>query len=199
MMSSERRLPAWLKLPALPATWRTRARPYTHAATQKWRRLSAREQRLMVLLSVLVATALIYLVGVQPAWRTIERHASELPVLRAQAARVDALVQESLALRGQRTASIAPQSLQGEIAASLSRAALGGEHTVKALAANAGPAWEISLSNVAAGALFDWMGHAPSQLRLTISEAHLNRALNPAGKPLAGKASGTLIVNGVAP
>lgn len=198
-MTTARRLPAWLTRAKLPDAWRAGAQRFRRAGVQRWQHLSAREQRLILLLSVLGAFVLVYMVLVQPAWRAIDRHARELPSLRAQAAQVDAVVQEALALRGQRTASIAPQALSSELAASLSRAALGGEYTVSALASAGTSTWEISVSNVSAAALFDWMGNAPSQLRMTLAQAHLTRAQNTLGKPLAGKASGTVIVTGGAP
>jgi len=153
----------------------------------------------VLLVSLLASFALVYLALVQPAMRTLDRHARELPALRTQVATVDALIQESVALRNQRKASIAPEALGSELQASLSRAALGGEHKVVALANGDTPAWEIVLSDVSAAALFDWMGNAPSQLRLTLTHAHLERARNAAGRPVAGKASGVVTMTGAAP
>ncbi|RYF73771.1 MAG: DUF4336 domain-containing protein, partial [Comamonadaceae bacterium] len=164
-----------------------------------WQRILLGNAPVEFLLEVFMRTSLIYLMLIQPAWRTLDRHAQELPGLRAQAARVDALVQESLALGGQRNARIAPQALQNELAASLTRAALGGAYTVTALEEPDAHRWQIALTEVTAAALFDWMGNAPSQLRLTLTQVDLTRAVGTSGKALPGKASGTLVLTGVAP
>lgn len=198
-MRGARAWPTGWARPRLPDTWRTVVLRWQQTGAQKWRHLSVREQRLVLLVLLLAMIALAYLALVQPAMRTIERQARELPTLRAQAAIVDALIQESVALRGQRKASIAPQALGGELQASLSRAALGGEHKVVASSHSETPAWEITLSHVSAAALFDWMGHAPNPLRLTLTHAHVERARNAAGQPVTGKASGVLTLTSAAP
>lgn len=198
-MSLRQKLPAWARSPALPDAWSTQWRLLNTARAARWRRMSQREQRLVLALGALLGLTLIYLMLIQPAWRTIDRHAQDLPVLRGQAAQVDALVQESLALRGQRSAQIAPQALQTELAASLKRAALGGSYALKALGTDDAPRWQIDVTEVTAAALFDWMGNAPSQLRLTLTQADLTRAMGASGKALPGKASGTLVLTGAAP
>jgi len=198
-MSRLQKLPAWARSPRLPQAWTTQLGTLHAARAARWRRMTVREQRLVLALCLLAGLALIYLMLIQPAWRTLDRHAQELPGLRAQAARVDALVQESLALGGQRNARIAPQALQNELAASLTRAALGGAYTVTALEEPDAHRWQIGLTEVTAAALFDWMGNAPSQLRLTLIQVDLTRAVGTSGKALPGKASGTLVLTGVAP
>ena len=198
-MSRLQKLPAWARSPKLPQAWTTQLGTINAARAARWRRMTVREQRLVLALCLLAGLALIYLMLIQPAWRTLDRHAQELPGLRAQAARVDALVQESLALGGQRNARIAPQALQTELAASLTRAALGGAYTVTALEEPDAPRWQIALTEVTAAALFDWVGNAPSQMRLTLTQADLTRAVGTSGKALPGKASGTLVLTGVAP
>jgi len=198
-MSLRQKVPAWARLPTLPDAWATQLRVLNSARAARWRRMSQREQRLVRSLGALVALALIYLMLIQPAWRTIDRHAQDLPVLRGQAARVDALVQESLALRGQRSARIAPQALQAELRASLTRAALGGSYSLTSMGSSDAPRWQVEVTEVTAAALFDWMGNAPSQLRLTLTQADLTRAMGTSGKALPGKASGTLVLTGVAP
>jgi len=199
LISLRKHMPAWARVPALPPAWTTRLHTLNATGIARWHRMSVRERRLVGALVAVAGVPLVYLVLVEPAWRTIDRHAQDLPALRAQAARVDALVQESIALRGQRSAQIAPQALQTELTASLNRAALGGVHGVKPLNGTDAPGFEVTLTDVTAAALFDWMGHAPSQLRLTLTGADLGRAIGASGKAVAGKASGTLKLIGVAP
>src|ERR671933_749952 len=60
----------------------------------------ARRERVATLAAVVLAlAALVFLLGIEPAWRTRARLASELPVLRAQAAQVEALRLEARRLK----------------------------------------------------------------------------------------------------
>ena len=80
-----------------------------------WQGLARRERMLVAGAAVLVLAALVYLLAVEPAWKTRARLAAELPRLRAQAAEVEALAQEArqLAKRGAAPASAGPGPLTG--------------------------------------------------------------------------------------
>lgn len=184
--------------PAIPAAWHAHIQRLRTVARQRWTRMSEREQRLLTVAALLVFAALVFLMAIRPAWRDIVRHADELPVLRARAATVDALVQEALALRGATGARIAPSALTTEINASLLRAALGGEHTIKPVAGSTNT-WEVEMTQVSAAALFDWLALTPAQLRLTLKEARIERARDGEGKLVPGKTSGMLLLTAGAP
>lgn len=199
MNSSTPKRPAWISRAALPVAWRTRLESLRQHSASRWRRLSVRERQLLTVLGATAALALVWLLFVQPAWRAIDRHATALPALRAQAAQVDALVQESVALQGQRSARIAPAAMADELAASLRQAALGGRFSVAPAGSAEAPAWNVHLDSVSASALMNWMSRMPALLRLTLTRADIGRAIGESGKALAGKASGVLELSGAAP
>jgi general secretion pathway protein M len=66
---------------------------------QWWLGLSRRERMATLAASAFALIAALYLVAVEPAWRTRARLGAELPVLRAQAAEVEALRLEARRLK----------------------------------------------------------------------------------------------------
>lgn len=66
---------------------------------QWWIGLSRRERIATSAAAALVVIALVYLVAIEPAWRTRERLAAELPRLRSQAAEVESLRLEAKNLK----------------------------------------------------------------------------------------------------
>ncbi len=190
-MSPVARLKA-ARLPALPAAWRTRLDAARHAGAARWKRLSGREQRLLVALATVLLLALLVQWALLPAWQTIQRSGTELTRLRAQAAAVDAVVQEAQALQRAVSGRIAAQQMPRELAASLTRAGLAPSASVTTVADAAEPSWDIALASVPAAALMNWIAQVPSQLRLSVRSAHLERSRDAAGKPVAARISGTL-------
>ncbi|HYY62355.1 MAG TPA: type II secretion system protein GspM [Burkholderiales bacterium] len=70
-----------------------------HALQQWWLGLSRRERMATLAASAFALIAALYLVALEPAWRTRARLGAELPVLRAQAAEVEALGLEARRLK----------------------------------------------------------------------------------------------------
>ena len=70
-----------------------------HALQQWWLGLSRRERMATLAASAFALLAALYLVALEPAWRTRARLGAELPVLRAQAAEVEALRLEARRLK----------------------------------------------------------------------------------------------------
>jgi general secretion pathway protein M len=66
---------------------------------QWWLGLSRRERMATLAASAFALIAALYLVALEPAWRTRARLGAELPVLRAQAAEVEALRLEARRLK----------------------------------------------------------------------------------------------------
>lgn len=182
-----RRLPPMAaRLAPLAARWDT-ARESFQA---QWTRATPRERRLLRLLAWVAAAALLYLIALRPAWRDVARWQDELPVLRAQAAAVDALAQEARALRRGQRPGAAPAAVEEALRKSLARAALGDAPRVTAL--DDGPGWEIAFERVPASALFEWLAQAPGPLRLRVEQARIVRPRDALGKPLPARASGTV-------
>jgi len=176
--------------PALPAAWQARWRNARDAAGRQWTRMTERERRLARMLAIVLAAAALFLLMIRPAWRDAARWQAELPRLRAQAATIDALVQETRALRRNQGARVPLPAMEGELRASLEQAALGGSHRVAGQ--DDGHAWEIRFENVSAGALFDWLMHGPALLRLRLEQARISRPRDALGKPVASRASGSV-------
>ncbi|MEI2414710.1 type II secretion system protein GspM [Orrella sp. JC864] len=181
-----------LRLPALPPAWRQRWQRASEAGAARWKQLSAREQRLVAALGAVLALALAWQLAVQPAWQTVSASGPELTRLRAQAAEVDALVQEAQALQGAVRGRIAPQDMPRELAASLARAGLGAEAAITPVAGSAEPAWDYAFEQVPATALFNWISLVPGQLRLSVHSAHIARSKDAAGKPVPARVSGSI-------
>jgi len=66
---------------------------------QWWLGLSRRERMATFGASAFALAAALYLIAIEPAWRTRERLGAELPLLRAQAAEVEALRLEARRLK----------------------------------------------------------------------------------------------------
>lgn len=179
-------------VPALPPVWRQRWQAGRDKAAARWRQLTQREQAMLAALGVALLLALVVQVGVRPALNDIARSGTELPRLRAQAAQVDAMVQEALALHGAVRGRIPPAELNTELLASLAQAGLIGEYGLGAVADSAEPAWELRVTDVSASALFAWLASAPAQFRLSLQASELARAEDEAGKPVAARLTGTL-------
>ena len=185
-----KRLSLALRPPALPAAWTARLQAARDAARGQWVRMTDRERRLVRALGVVLATAAIFLLAVRPAWRDIARWQDELPRLRAQAATVDALVQEAQALRRSQAARVPLSAMEDELRASLERAGLGDSHRIASR--EDGRSWDVEFENIPTGALFDWLMHGPSLLRLRLEQAHIERPRDALGKPAAARASATV-------
>ncbi|VFR22984.1 General secretion pathway protein M [plant metagenome] len=181
-----------VKLPVLPPAWRQRWHAARDKAAARWRQLTSREQALLAALGAILLLALVVQLAVRPALNDIARSGAELPRLRAQAAQVDAMVQEAQALQGAVRGRIPPAELGNELAASLAQAGLNGEHAVAAVADSADPAWDLRVSEVSAAALFNWLATAPAQFRLSLQSGELARSEDAAGKPMAARLTGTL-------
>lgn len=86
-----------------------------NALRERWAALAARERLLLVLAALLIGTALVWLVGVQPAWRTLRSAPAEQAKLEIQWQTMQRLAAEARTLRA--TPPLAPalaaQALQG--------------------------------------------------------------------------------------
>lgn len=176
----------------LPPAWRQRRDRLAGQAAARWRQLSPREQALLATLAGLLALVVIWQLAVRPAWRDIAAASSELPRLRAQAAEVDAVVQEALALRGAARGRIPPEAMAAELQASLARAGLDGQHAITPAPSEDDPAWDLAFEAVPAAAFFNWLSDVPAQLRVSVRSAEIGRTLDEAGKPVPARVSGTL-------
>ena len=159
---------------ALPAALVARTEPLR--AT--WRRLPAREQRLVWLMVVLVGGLLLWLVALQPAWRTVRDAPAQISALESQLQAMQRAAGEARELRAA-PALTSAQSAEALTAASTrlgdkGKLSLQGERAVQ------------TLNGVSSQQLRAWLAEARSGARARPVEATL--MLGPKGY------SGTVIV-----
>ena len=134
----------------------------------RWQGLARREQALLAVVAAVVALAMLWLVAVQPAWRTLARAPAEIDTLDAQLQTMQRLAAEAQELRA------APPVTPDQAAAALKAATarLGD----KAKLALQGERAVLTLSGVGSGALRDWLAEARAGARARPLEANLARA-----------------------
>lgn len=134
----------------------------------RWRSLARREQVLVGVAAAVVALVLVWLVAVQPAWRTLARAPAEIDTLDAQLQAMQRLAAEAQELRA------APPVTPDQAAAALKAAtARLGE---KARLTLQGERAVLTLNGVGTGALRDWLAEARAGARARPLEANLTRA-----------------------
>lgn len=180
--------PGWrerLRRPATPAWW-TQARGQT---ARHWQRLAPRERRLVCCAGAIAAIALVWTLGVEPAWQTVTRLGTGLPALRAQAAQVDALIAESRTLQGSAAAGQAVDDLALELTDSLRRAGLA--ESVTLTQADAGT-WTAEVDAAPIEPLMRWLQDLPFTLRLQPAAVELTRPAGEDGRARSGVVSGAV-------
>lgn len=91
-----------------------------------WLGLARRERAMTAAAGSFVLLALLYLIAIEPAWKTRERLGTELPRLRAQVAEVNSLAQEAKQLTSRGVAVESAAAAKIALEQSLARANLGG-------------------------------------------------------------------------
>lgn len=178
-MSSRVQLPAWL----------SHAR---RTADRHWLRLAPREKRLLVAGAAVVAASVVWLVLLEPALDTTQRLHRTLPELRAQAAQLDAIINETHALqRAAPTQGSAPNRAELQLALidSLQRNALANAEHVQNVAPDE---WTIIIENAAADAWLTWLQMAPLELRLIPVQLDIQAATDAEGRALPGLVTGAI-------
>ena len=134
---------------------------------------------------------LTWLILLEPAWQTTSRLRGSLPQLRAQAAQLDAVVQEARELKRQAGNDAALSTpMPAALQASLAQAGLGdGLAAVNAVSASE---WRVELDNAPVQALLMWLQGLAFELRLQASAVELERPVAENGKLLSGSVSGTV-------
>jgi general secretion pathway protein M len=137
-----------------------------------WTGLSRRERIASAMAATLVIAALLYLAGIEPAWRARARLAADLPRLRAEAAQVDALAIEAKKLRTRALTADTPAQAK----AALSR--LLAEKNLPSTTVQEGENQRlvVSMRRAEAAATIAWLKDASSELPLRISAARIARA-----------------------
>lgn len=144
----------------------------------RWRSLGQRERRLLTVLAVVIGIALVWLLFVQPAWRTLRSAPAEIDRLEAQLQQMRREAAESQSLRSAPRINLAQAS--AALRASTDR--LGANGKLQVLGDRA----TLTLTNADGDQLRRWLAEARSGARARPVEANLTRG--PQGH------SGTLVV-----
>jgi general secretion pathway protein M len=137
-------------------------------AVSRWRALAPRERRLVNAALGVLAFALVWLLFVQPAWRTLREAPAQIEAIDTQLQQMQRLAAESRELRGQPVVS-----------ASMSEAAL--RSATERLGSGAkismqGDRAVVTLNAVAGDALGAWLAEVRSGARARPLEAQLTRS-----------------------
>lgn len=137
----------------------------------RWQGLAPRERRMVLAAAACVVAALVYAIGIEPAWRDRARLLRELPDLQSQAAQVDALRQHALALRAQGAGADPPGEWKALAGQSLARANVAGR-------VEATPAGGIAVAakDVAAQPWFAWVEGFARESRFRVVRLRVVRA-----------------------
>ncbi|WP_158213237.1 type II secretion system protein GspM [Pigmentiphaga sp. NML080357] len=163
-------------------------------ASRRWARLAPRERRLLTIAGAVAGAAIVFLLFVEPAWTRYAHLEKQLPLLRTQAARVDALTAEARSLQRVTSGRMTAEETRQALADSLDRAGIAAEVTPASPPSGpAGEAWQVSFDQVQAAGLMQWLASVPGQTRLQLAEADLERPTDENGRLLTGKASGILV------
>ena len=180
-----------LKSPSLSPAWQARLDDVRQRARAFWLQRTLRERRLLTVAAVLIGIWLLWAVAVRPALDTVAESRKALPALRADAAKVQALIIEAQALQRGRAAVQDAESVQPALEASLQRAGLP-QARVERLADDAKDSaarWAVHVEEVSATRLVDWVGSLAFLLQLETRLVDLSRA-QVDGRERAGLLSG---------
>ncbi|MEO7151670.1 MAG: type II secretion system protein GspM [Burkholderiaceae bacterium] len=140
------------------------------SATRLWAQRSPRERQAIRLAAATLAVLLVWLLAVQPAWRTLRETPPQLDRLDAELAQMQRIAAESRELRGATPVSTA----QAAAAVQSAAAALGpaGRVTLQ------GERATLTVTDVGAPALLAWLAEVRGAARARPVEAQLSRAGN---------------------
>ena len=136
-------------------------------AGERWRALAPRERQSVAIVAALVGLALVWLLAIQPALRTLRSAPAEADALEAQWQQMQRLAAESKELRA------APPVPQAQSAAALRAATerLGAQGKLTL----AGDRATLTLSGASGAQLGAWLAEARSAARARVVEAQLTR------------------------
>lgn len=137
-------------------------------ASQLWNSRSPRERQAMRAAALLIGVLLVWLVAVQPAWRTLRDTPGQLDRIDADLAQMQRIAAESRELRGAAPVSVS----QAAAAVQSATEALGpgGRVTVQ------GERATLTLNGIGTDALMGWLTEVRGAARARPVEAQLTRA-----------------------
>jgi general secretion pathway protein M len=137
---------------------------------QWWIGLARRERVGVIAASALVAAALLYLLALEPAWRSRARLAGELPRLRAEVVELDALAAEAKTLKVRTRTPESPAQTKAALTKLLAKRLIA-ESAIR----DDGERFVVSARRADAAAWLSWLQEASSELALRVSAARMSR------------------------
>jgi general secretion pathway protein M len=134
-----------------------------------WAGLAARERRLVSIAGAVLAFGLVWMLAVQPAWRTLQRAPAEIDRLELELQAMQRLAAEAQALRA--APPVTPDQAQAALQAATARLGAQGK-----LAVQGGGRAVLTLTNAGSPALRDWLAEARAGARAKPLEASLSRS-----------------------
>lgn len=133
----------------------------------RWQALAPRERSLVTLAAAVLVLGLLWVVAVQPAWRTLARAPAEHDALDAQLQGMQRLAAEAQQLRA--VTPVPPEQAAAALQAATQRLGDKGRLVIS------GERAVLNLNGVGPGALRDWLAEARAGARARPLEANLTR------------------------
>lgn len=141
-----------------------------------WRALALRERRLFSLAAAVITLGLLWVLAVQPAWRTLARAPAELDALDLQLQAMQRQAAEAQVLRA--APPITPEQAAAALKAATERLGDKGKLTLQ------GERAVLTVTGLSTGALRDWLAEARAGARARPLEANLTRTAQGYGGTL---------------
>ena len=135
-----------------------------------WIGLSQRERIATALAAALVALTLLYLGGIEPAWRSRVRLGADLPRLRAEAAELDQLAAEASKLKLRTRTLESPEQTRSALTRFLAE-----KNVIGAQIRDDGERFIVSAKRTDAAGWLVWLKDTTSELPLRITAAKMTR------------------------
>lgn len=182
-------------LAKLERNLRARLEPLSSQARAAWQRRTRREQSLLRGGALVLAAALLWAAGLQPALRDIRAARAQLPVLQAQASQVDAIILEAQALNRGRSGAMSAEETEQALRASLRSAGLDAlsQFGRPPEAAQGETLWQLRFANAPAGRVIEWMSSLPFVAQVQTRQVDLARS-NVDGRDRPGQLTGVVVL-----
>lgn len=136
-----------------------------------WQGLARRERWLVAAGCALALGGLVYVMAVEPAWKARARLATQLPLLRAQALEISALLGEARELRGRGAAAESAGAAHSAMERSLAAAGLG----VARIVALDERRIAVSVKGAHVGKWLGWLEQTARESRMRVSVVQVAR------------------------
>ena len=137
---------------------------------QWWIGLSRRERIATSVAAALVLLTLVFLIGIEPAWRTRAKLGADLPRLREQAAELDQLAAEAKKLKLRTRTLESPEQTRAALTRFLSEKGVNG-----AQIRDEGERVVVSAKRIDAAAWLAWLKDTTNELPLRIAAARMSK------------------------